>query len=328
MKIFITGATGYVGAHLINRLIEQGHFLHVLVRSIKKNPQLKNSSVAIFEGNILEKESIKKAMTGCDYVFHLAACTSIWLKNEDDYFNINVTGTNNVLDIAYELGIKKTVVTSTAGVYGPSIDKVVDETTKRKVPYFNNYEKSKAISEKNIKQYINEKDMDIVIVSPTRIYGPFLNGKSFSFTLLIEKYIEGNWKFIPGNGEKIGNYIFIDDVVNGHIQAMNIGLKGENYLLAGINCSYNEFFKVLKNASGKNYKLFHTPLWIQLLFGYIQLIKVSIFKIPPSVVPKCIKRGNFNWEVSSKKMNEKLLVETTSLEDGIKKTVFWATRPK
>ena len=60
MKIFITGATGYVGAHLINRLIEQGHFLHVLVRSIKKNPQLKNSSVAIFEGNILEKESIKK----------------------------------------------------------------------------------------------------------------------------------------------------------------------------------------------------------------------------------------------------------------------------
>ena len=63
-------------------------------------------------------------------------------------------------------------------------------------------------------------------------------------------------------------------------------------------------------------------------FGYIQLIKVSIFKIRPSVVPKWIKRGNFNWEVSSKKMNEKLLVETTSLEDGIKKTVFWATQPK
>jgi nucleoside-diphosphate-sugar epimerase len=328
MKIFITGATGYVGGHLVNRLIEQGHFLNVLVRSPEKNRHLKNSSISIFEGGILEKESIKKAMTGCEYVFHLAACTSIWLKNEEDYFNINVTGTNNVLDIAYELGIKKTVVTSTAGVFGPSINKTVTETTERDIPYFNNYEKSKALSEKSIKQYVHEKDMDIVIVSPTRIYGPFLNGNSFSFTLLIEKYIAGNWKFIPGNGEKIGNYIFIDDVVNGHIQAMNIGLKGESYLLAGVNCTYNEFFKILKKASGKNYKLFHTPLWIQLFFGYIQLFKASIFKISPSVVPKWIKRGNFNWEVSSKKMNEKLHIETTSLEDGIKKTVLWATHPK
>jgi nucleoside-diphosphate-sugar epimerase len=328
MKIFITGATGYVGAHLVNRLIEQGHFLHVLVRSPKKTPRLNTNNVSVFEGGILEKENIKKAMIGCDYVFHLAACTSIWLKNEEDYFKINVTGTNNVLDIAYELGIKKTVVTSTAGVFGPSINKTVTETTERDIPYFNNYEKSKALSEKSIKQYVHEKDMDIVIVSPTRIYGPFLNGDSFSFTLLIEKYIAGNWKFIPGNGEKVGNYIFIDDVVNGHIQAMNIGLKGESYLLAGINCSYNEFFKVLKKASNKNYKLFHTPLWIQLLYGYIQLFKASIFNTPPSVVPKWIKRGNFDWVVSSKKMNEKLLVKTTSLEDGIKKTVSWVIKSK
>ena len=95
-----------------------------------------------------------------DYVFHLAACTSIWLKDENDYFKINVTGTNNVLDVAYELGIKKTVVTSTAGVYGPSIDKIVDETTKREVPYFNNYEKSKAL--KKISSNISMKKIWIL----------------------------------------------------------------------------------------------------------------------------------------------------------------------
>jgi len=328
MKIFLTGATGYVGAHLVNRLVKEGHHLHLLVRSLEKNPQLNSKHLTVFEGNIFQKEAIKKAMIGCDCIFHLAACTSIWLKNEEDYFNINVNGTNNILDLAYELKIKKTVITSTAGVYGPSIDGEVNENTKREIGYFNNYEKSKAISEEHIKRYVLEKNMDIVIVNPTRIYGPFLQGDSFSFTLLIEKYISGNWKFIPGDGEKIGNYIFIDDVIEGHVQAMNVGTKGESYLLAGINCTYNEFFNQLKKASNLDYKLFYTPIWIQLIYGYIQLFKAVVFKINPSVVPKWIKRGNYNWEVSSKKMNEKLNVKTTSLDEGMKKTISWLNRSK
>ena len=328
MKVFLTGATGYVGAHLVNRLIEEGHHLHLLIRSPEKNPQLNSNHITVFEGDILQKEAIKKAMIGCDQIYHLAACTSIWLENEEEYFDINVSGTNNILDIAYEIGIKKTVITSTAGVYGPSIDGIVDENTKREITYFNNYEKSKAISEEYIKQYIVEKNMDIVIVNPTRIYGPFLKGDSFSFTLLIEKYVSGNWKFIPGNGEKIGNYIFIDDVIEGHIQAMNVGKKGESYLLAGVNCTYNEFFNQLKETSNKDYKLFYTPIWVQLIYGYIQLFKAIVFKTNPSVVPKWIRRGNYNWEVSSKKMNKDLNVKTTSLETGIKKTIHWLVQKK
>ena len=326
MKIFLTGATGYVGAHLVNRLVKEGHHLHLLVRSPEKNPQLNSKQLTVFEGNIFQKEVIKKAMIGCDCIFHLAACTSIWLKNEEDYFNINVNGTNNILDVAYELKIKKTVITSTAGVYGPSIDGTVNENTKREIGYFNNYEKSKAISEEHIKRYVVEKNMDIIIVNPTRIYGPFLQGDSFSFTLLIEKYVSGNWKFIPGNGEKIGNYIFIDDVIEGHIQALNVGKKGESYLLAGINCSYNEFFNQLKETSNLDYKLFYTPIWVQLIYGYIQLFKAVVFKANPSVVPKWIKRGNYNWEVSSKKMNEMLNVKITSLDEGMKKTISWLNR--
>ncbi len=328
MKFLVTGATGYVGSHLINRLLKEGHSLNVIVRSPEKNPQLKLPNITVFKGSVLDKSVIKKAMIDCEGVFHLAACTSIWLKDEEEYFNINVNGTNNVLDIAYELAIEKTVITSTAGVYGPSLNGLVNEDTKREIPYFNNYEKSKAISIENIKKYIEEKKMNIVVVSPTRIYGPYLMGESSSFTLLIEKYVKRNWKFIPGNGEKIGNYIFIDDVIEGHIQAMNIGVNGESYLLAGINCTYNEFFKHLKEASKKDYKLYHTPLWIQLIYGYIQLFKASIFKVNPSVVPKWIKRGNYNWEVSSLKMNEKLKVKTTSLEEGMRKTVAWTTQSK
>lgn len=321
MSIFITGGTGYIGAHLLKKLTDSGEKIHVLVRSEKKATDIKHPNVIIFEGDIMNKDSIKDAMQGCSKVYHLAAFAKVWAKDPKIYFDINVTATVNVLEVAQELGVSKVIVTSTAGVYGASVSGCITETYVRDFDFFNEYESSKAISESRIKDFVIA-GLDVSIVSPTRVYGPYLFGQPHSVTQLIHKYVKGNWRIIPGNGTKIGNYVFIDDVIDGHILAMEKGKKGHTYILGGENHDYNSFFKTLAIESGIHRKMIKLPIGFQMLFSRIQLMKIP-FGGTPLITPKWIAKGKYDWKVDANKAINELGLKITSLKEGVKKTIDW-----
>ena len=321
MSIFITGGTGYIGAHLLKRLADSGEKIHVLVRSEKKATNIKHPSVAIFEGDIMNKDSIRDAMQGCNKVYHLAAFAKVWAKDPKIYFDINVTATVNILEVAQELEVSKVIVTSTAGVYGASVSDDITETYVRDFDFFNEYESSKAISESRIKDFVIA-GLDVSIVSPTRVYGPYLFGQPQSVTQLIHKYVKGNWRIIPGDGTKIGNYVFIDDVINGHILAMEKGKKGHTYILGGENHDYNSFFKILAIESGIHRKMIKLPIGFQMLFSRIQLMKIP-FGGTPLITPKWIAKGKYDWKVDANKAISELGLKITSLQEGVKKTIDW-----
>lgn len=321
MSIFITGGTGYIGAHLLKKLTDSGETIHVLVRSKEKASNIEHPNVTIFEGDIMNKESIKEAMQGCSKVYHLAAFAKVWAKDPKTYFDINVTATVNVLEAAQELGVSKVIVTSTAGVYGASVSDDITETYVRDFDFFNEYESSKAISESRIKDFAIA-GLDVSIVSPTRVYGPYLFGEPQSVTQLIQKYVKGKWRIIPGDGTKVGNYVFIDDVVDGHILAMENGKKGHTYILGGENHDYNSFFKILAIESGIHRKMIKLPIGLQMMFARIQLLKIP-FGGTPLITPKWIAKGKYDWKVDSSKALNELGLKITSLKEGIKKTIDW-----
>ena len=321
MSIFITGGTGYIGAHLLKKLTDSGEKIHALVRSEKKATDIKHPNVTIFEGDIMNKESIKAAMQGCNKVYHLAAFAKVWAKDPKIYFDINVTATVNVLEVAQELGVSKVIVTSTAGVYGASVSDDITETYVRDFDFLNESESSKAISESRIKDFVIA-GLDVSIVSPTRVYGPYLFGEPQSVTQLIHKYVKGNWRIIPGDGTKIGNYVFIDDVIDGHILTMENGKKGHTYILGGENHDYNSFFKILATESGIHRKMIKFPIGFQMLFSRIQLMKIP-FGGTPLITPKWIAKGKYHWKVDSTKAINELGLKITSLKEGVKKTIDW-----
>jgi farnesol dehydrogenase len=321
MNIFITGGTGYIGAHLIKELISNGHKIHALVRDIEKAAPLPKEGLLLFKGDLSDKESIKEAMKGCDQVYHMAGTTSVWEKDRSKYYTINVKGTRNIMDAALEHKVKRVVFTSTAGVLGPSYGGIVTELKCRNLDFLIEYESSKAMAESLVKSYVLEKGLDAVIVSPTRVFGPVLCGEPASITKLISKYTKGKWRIIPGDGSKIGNYVFVDDVVKGQILAMANGVKGGTYILGGENHSYNAFFKILKEESGIDYHLIKTNVGLQLIFAHLNEFYAILRNKKPAITTKWVHRCNYDWEVSPNKAVEELQLKITPLREGIKKTL-------
>jgi farnesol dehydrogenase len=327
MKYFVTGATGFIGSVLSRKLADSGHTVHALFRSKSKTNCIKHPNIRLFKGDILDPKSIQKAVKGCSYVFHTAAMTKIWTKNCNLYHDINVTGTKNVMQAALSAGVKKVVMTSTAGVFGPSLKGEVNENTLKKTECFTEYEKTKEEADRLALDFL-KKGLEVVLVHPTRVFGPGLINESNSPTKLMKLYIKGRWPIIPGSGESTGNYVYVDDVVNGHILALKKGTPGEKYILGGENISFHRFFDTLKKVSQKKHLLLRMPFSIIIFFSWIMKILAKIFNFYPIITPEMAKKLKQNWHVSHKKAAQELKYHPLPLEEGMKKTIRWLERRK
>jgi farnesol dehydrogenase len=323
MKCLVTGATGFIGSRLVEELLALGYQVNALVRSPNKLSDAVRKKIDVYQGDVLNPESIVRSMKGCSVVFHLAAFAGIWAKDHMLPYKINVTGTRNVLNAALELKINKVVYTSTAGTLSPSGNSVpVDENVPLPEVYQTDYELSKRQAEQVCRDF-NNLGLNVVVVNPTRVYGPGLLSKSNSLTILIKKYLKGSWRFLPGNGKSIGNYCYIDDVVKGQILALNNGVPGENYILGGANASFKEFFTHVSRLSGKNYTLFHIPDSLLMAYSEFQLFLAEHFGREPLITPPWVRRYRQDRLVSSKKAIENLRYEITPIHHALENTIQW-----
>ncbi|MEZ5105665.1 MAG: NAD-dependent epimerase/dehydratase family protein [Draconibacterium sp.] len=321
MKCFVTGATGFIGNRLIEILVDKGHDVNILVRN--RNFSNRNPKIKVFQGDLFDAAVLTKAIEGCDVVFHMAAYANLWSKDKTLAFRTNVTGTENVLKAALKNKVSKVVFTSSAGTLAPSetLEKV-DETFPVPKEYFTEYETTKRQAEELCIEYVR-KGLNVVIVNPSRVYGPGHLNKSNSVTILIKKYVEGKWRIIPGGGGQIGNYVFVDDVVSGHILAFEKGKPGEKYILGGDNVSYTELFRFLAEVTGKKYKMFHLPMSLMMGVGKVEFFLAENFGKKPLITPPWVKRYQQNRLLSIQKAQRELEYSPISLKEGIEKTISW-----
>jgi len=322
MKYFITGATGFIGTELAWQLVKEGHKVNALVRSKEKAKLLDDPNIELFYGDIHQAEVLEKGIEGVDGIFHLSAFAKPWAKDHKIYNKVNAEGTRIIYEIAQKKNIPKIVFTSTGGTFGPSYKKPITEETIRDTDFFNEYESTKFIAEKISKDFVL-KGMNIVIVHPTRVYGPGNLSKSNAVTFMIKNYINGKWRVIPGDGSKIGNYVFVDDVVEGHILAMKKGRSGEQYILGGENATYEYFFKLIGQVNNKNFILLKIPVVLLIGFASIQMGLARLINKPPLLPPKWVKKYLYNWGADSEKAVNELGYSITPLDVGIKKTIKW-----
>ncbi len=320
MKILITGATGYIGHKLAMEAAKRNFTVHALVR----DPHSKNfpvhPNIIPFKGDITDKESVLAAMLGCEKVLHAAALAKMWEKDSTLFYKINVEGTRNMLDASLELGVKKFVFTSTGAVIGPSGKFPMNEKDPRITPFENDYEISKHWAEELVKEYCR-KGLFAIIVSAPRVYGPGIITGGNAIEKLIQKIIAMRVAFVPGCGEVLGNYAFVDDVVNGHFLALEKGLGGEKYILGGENISYTTFFTTIKENAGKAIKLIRIPKTLLLLWSFIHMSVCRLLGKHTNISPKIIHRITQNRALSCDKAIRQLGYSITPFLEGIQKTI-------
>ena len=322
MKVFVSGATGFIGIQLVKRLVSQGDVVHALYRSETKADLIRLPGVKLFKGDILDSASLESAMKGCDVAYHTAAFAGVWSKDPSRVFSLNVDGALNVIEAARLSATRRVVLTSTAGILGPSENDPVNESTPPPTSFFTLYEESKFQLEQKLLGR-KEGSPEVVIVNPTRVYGPGYLSESNGVSRMIKQYVEGSWRLIPGDGQSLGNYVHVEDVVNGHLLAMQKGLAGERYVLGGENISYLQLFEYTRLASGVKHRLFKVPLWLMLAVASLLKAISSLTGRPPLIVPNLVRKFSHNWIVSSQKAMQELGYQPRNAEEGIKQTVQW-----
>ncbi|RZM30544.1 MAG: SDR family NAD(P)-dependent oxidoreductase [Pedobacter sp.] len=320
LRVLVTGASGFIGRKLCLTLAEMGYEVTALCRDVNHPYLIRHHNIDFIKGDVLEPESLEKAMKGCYQVYHTAAMAKMWCKNDQDFYDVNVLGTRNVLSCALKLDVDRVVHTSTCGVWGPTLNLPVCENDPRAVGFPISYERTKYLAELQVKEFV-KLGLEVVIVNPSRVYGEGPITDSNTVSKMVDGYIRGTWHFIPGDGKAIANYAFVDDVVAGHIAAMQNGRNGERYILGGEDVSFNGFFKTLKEITGKRRKLYKVPLGIIKAFSLVESIKSRLFNLTPYFLPEFADRLRCNQQYSSQKAAAELNYQITPFSVGIGKTI-------
>lgn len=250
MTTLVTGATGFLGATLIRRLVEEG----VSVRGLRRKASTLDllgdiaDRVEWAEADVLDPESLERAFEDVSRVYHCAAYLGFeGKKSLDQLMAVNVQGTANVVDAALSSGVRRLVHTSSIAALGRSdgITECLNESAEW-LPSASNsgYGKSKHLAELEVQRGIAE-GLDAVIVNPSLIMGVGRAGENS--TLLVEKIRQRRVPYIPSGGT---NIVDVLDVVDGLLRAMERGKTGERYLLSGQNLSWMEIARIISDSFG------------------------------------------------------------------------------
>jgi nucleoside-diphosphate-sugar epimerase len=261
-------------------------------------------------------------MQDCELVYHLAAYARNWAKNQEIFFKYNTHSLKNILDSALKFKVKRVLFTSSSVVLGPSNGTPTHEKSLRMVPPLTTYEASKLEAEQIIYDYLN-KGLEIVTVYPTRLFGPGILAESNSVTMMIDLYLKGKWRLILGNGESSGNYVLVDDVANGMINSMNLSKSGERYILGGDNLSFNKFFSIIAEKTGKNYRMLHIPQNLALMFSKLEETRAKNSNHYPLISPGWVKTFCLDWNFSSNKAINEINYKITPFEKALEITLSW-----
>ncbi|SFU54530.1 NAD-dependent epimerase/dehydratase family protein [Butyrivibrio sp. M55] len=324
MKVLITGATGFVGGHLVPALIERGYQVKCLVRNEDKARCLKAQfDVETVIGDVTDADSLHGISENIDYVIHLAAMGHVSSVSKEAYnrfTGINEGGTRNLInEFRYSKTLKKFVHFSSTAAMGPVGEVILDEESAPNP--VTPYQKSKWRSEQIILDACSEFAFPGVIVRPCMIYGVGGYGEFYKFCKFMKKGVFPK----VGLGKNLTPLVHVDDVVNGAILAMENGRNGQAYILASdTSIEMDELHRLIMKNIGKWAPYIYVPVPITL--GVVRIIEIvaKVFEKEPIVNCMNIKSTVYDRTFDIKKAKNELgYVVRISFDKGINETINW-----
>ncbi|MFQ6127131.1 MAG: NAD-dependent epimerase/dehydratase family protein [Candidatus Heimdallarchaeota archaeon] len=330
-KILITGATGFIGSHLAQSLVEKSSEIRCLIRRSSSKiavDYLNGLGAELVYGDLLDKESLRKTVEGIDIIFHLGGGGRLGMP-KDICCKINIEGTRNLLDVCREQGtVKKFVYVSTCGVLGDIKNPPADETW----PYNPEnivYSRAKAEAEKVALSYKDKIPLAVIRFPP--VYGPPIVKEEpdriagvTPVLMILASIKKGEWRYI-GDGKNLIHWVYVDDAVQGLELVAERGGRGEVYIVADEKAvTMEEIVEIAARAMNVNAPKSHIPVLVARFFATLFEWRAKLFGGTPrmsrEMVTGFIANRSFDISKAKRELGYKPKID---LEHGMKSTVRW-----
>jgi len=314
-RTLVTGATGFIGSHLVPLLLERGDEVAATSRSDGDSERLKTLGVRAVRADILDRRAVRRAMQGIERVFHVAGTTNLSMPREE-IFAINVEGTRIVLEEALRAEVERVVMTSSVAAIGPAPPgQSADESNvwdagRYAIPYVDSKREAEAIAMRLV-----ARGLPLVIVNPAHVLGAGDPGRSS--TGLVKRFMR---RQIPAFVDGTLNIVSVEDVARGHVLADERGSLGERYILGNRNYTMARLFADLGRMSGVEPPAIKLPVSVALALSTAGRRLPGGGALPH---PAEIRAASLNWAYVNRKAKRELRWTTSPHEDCLEATVAW-----
>lgn len=321
MKAFVTGATGFVGSHVARYLAGQGAELRLLVRPTSLTANLEGIVGERVMGDLRDPGSLRRAMSGCGVVFHVAADYRLWTRDPGEMYRSNVEGTRNIIQLAQQTGVRRVIYTSSVATMGfTGNGGLADESSPVALSdMIGHYKRSKFQAEQVALQ-AGRGGAGVVVVNPTTPVGerdirPTPTGR------IIVDFLKRKFPAYVDTGL---NLVDVAEVARGHVAALEKGKSGERYILGGENLTLKQILDKLAAITGLPSPKLKLPYAVALATGVLDTaITGLLLRREPRVTVDAVRMGRKKMFVSSARAERDLGWRIVPVDDALRRAVDW-----
>jgi dihydroflavonol-4-reductase len=323
VKVFVTGATGFVGSHVARELASRGADLRLLVRRTSNLANVEGLAAETVTGDLLDPESLRAAIRGCEAVMHVAADYRLWVRDSDTMYRANVEGTRALLRIAREEGVPRCVYTSSVATMGFRSDgTIVDETTPVSIEdMVGHYKRSKFLAEQAAIDAA-KAGQSVIILNPTTPIGPG-DWKPTPTGRIIVDFL--NRKF-PAYVDTALNLVDVREVARTHADALerSVGWPGERYILGGENLTLKQILDKMSAITGLPSPTMKVPHAVAMIFAFFdETITGRIRGKEPRATVEAVRMGKKMMFASSARAERELGFHIVPVYQALRSAIDW-----
>jgi len=321
MKVFITGATGFVGSHVARAYYAAGAEMRLLTRSTSNLAALEGMNAEMVQGDLRDVQNLRSAITGCEALVHVAADYRLWVPNPDDMYRANVDGTRELLRLAREAGVRRVVYTSSVATMGFKTDgTIVDETTPVSIhDMMGHYKRSKFLAEQ-VAIAAAQDGQQVIILNPTTPIGPG-DAKPTPTGRIVVDFL--NRKF-PAYVDTGLNLVDVDEVARMHLIALEVGRTGERYILGGENLTLKQILDKMSTITGLPSPTMKVPHAVAMAFAFFdESITGKILKKEPRATMEAVRMGRKKMYASSARAERELGFKVLPVYPALRAAIEW-----
>ncbi len=321
VKCFVTGATGFLGSHVARRLLARGAELRLLVRPTSRTDNIEGLAAERVVGDLRDPNSLKKGMSGCEFVFHVAADYRLWSRKGQELYDSNVEGTRNILQAAKGTGVRRVIYTSSVATMGfGNNGRLTDESTPVTIAnMIGDYKRSKFMAERLVIE-AGQAGQNVVMVNPTTPIGerdikPTPTGR------IVVDFLKRKFPAYVDTGL---NLVDVADCADGHLLAMERATPGERYILGGENLTLKQILDKLAEITGLPSPKVKLPYAMAYATGVVDtLVSGTLRKREPRVTLDSVRMGRKKMFVTSAKAERELGWNPRPVDDALRRAVEW-----